>query len=196
MRMRTQFLAAVGIAALAAGAASLSASAKEPEKGAAAAGPNVTEQDIINDAKTPGDVVTYGLGPQGQRYSPLKAIDKESVKTLVPAWSFSFGGEKQRGQESQALVKDGVIYVTGSYSRVYAIDSHTGEKKWEYDARLPEGILPCCDVVNRGAALYKDNIYFGTLDAKLVALNTKTGKVCGARRSTTSSPATATPRRR
>ena len=177
MRMRTQFLAAVGLAALAAGAASLSASAKEPEKTAAASGGGVTEQDIINDAKTPGDVVTYGLGPQGQRYSPLKAIDKESVKTLVPAWSFSFGGEKQRGQESQALVKDGTLYVTGSYSRLYAIDSRTGEKKWEYNARLPEGILPCCDVVNRGAALYKDNIYFGTLDAKLVALNTKTGKV-------------------
>lgn len=177
MRMRVQFLTAVGLAALAAGSASLSASAKEPEKTAAASTGGVTEQDIINDAKTPGDVVTYGLGPQGQRYSPLKAIDKDSVKTLVPAWSFSFGGEKQRGQESQALVKDGVIYVTGSYSRIYAIDSHTGEKKWEYDARLPEGILPCCDVVNRGAALYKDNIYFGTLDAKLVALNTKTGKV-------------------
>ena len=177
MRLRVQFLTAVGLAALAAGSASLSASAKEPEKTAAASTGGVTEQDIINDAKTPGDVVTYGLGPQGQRYSPLKAIDKDSVKTLVPAWSFSFGGEKQRGQESQALVKDGVIYVTGSYSRLYAIDSHTGEKKWEYDARLPEGILPCCDVVNRGAALYKDNIYFGTLDAKLVALNTKTGKV-------------------
>lgn len=177
MRMRTQFLAAVGIAALAAGAASLSASAKEPEHAAAASTGGVTEQDIINDAKTPGDVVTYGLGPKAQRYSPLKAIDKETVKSLVPAWSFSFGGEKQRGQESQALVKDGIIYVTGSYSRMYAIDSHTGEKKWEYDARLPEGILPCCDVVNRGAALYKDNIYFGTLDAKLVALNTKTGKV-------------------
>lgn len=177
MRMRTQFLAAVGLAALAAGATSLSASAKEPEKTAAATGGGVTEQDIINDAKTPGDVVTYGLGPQGQRYSPLKAIDKESVKSLVPAWSFSFGGEKQRGQESQALVKDGTLYVTGSYSRLYAIDSRTGEKKWEYNARLPEGILPCCDVVNRGAALYKDNIYFGTLDAKLVALNAKTGKV-------------------
>lgn len=177
MRMRTQFLAAVGIAALAAGAASLSASAKEPEHAAAASTGGVSEQDIINDAKTPGDVVTYGLGPKAQRYSPLKAIDKETVKSLVPAWSFSFGGEKQRGQESQALVKDGTIYVTGSYSRMYAIDSHTGEKKWEYDARLPEGILPCCDVVNRGAALYKDNIYFGTLDAKLVALNTKTGKV-------------------
>ncbi|MEE7441571.1 PQQ-dependent methanol/ethanol family dehydrogenase [Methylobacterium oryzae] len=165
MRMRTRFLAAVGVAALVAGGA-LPAMAQ-----------GVTEQDIINDAKTPGDVVTYGLGPQAQRFSPLKTLNRDNIKGLVPAWSFSFGGEKQRGQESQALVKDGIIYVTGSYSRMYAIDSRSGEKKWEYDARLPEGILPCCDVVNRGAALYKDNVYFGTLDAKLVALNTKTGKV-------------------
>ncbi len=97
----------------------------------------MTEQDILNDATTPEDVVTYGLGPKAQRYSPLKAIDKESVKSLVPAWSFSFGGEKQRGQESQALVKDGTLYVTGSYSRLYAIDSRTGEKKWEYNAACP-----------------------------------------------------------
>lgn len=53
----------------------------------------------------------------------------------------------------------------------------TGEKIWEIDARLPEGILPCCDVVNRGAAVFGDLVYFGTLDAKLVALDRKTGKV-------------------
>jgi alcohol dehydrogenase (cytochrome c) len=47
-----------------------------------------------------------------------------------------------------------VIFVTGSYSRLYAIDAKTGDKIWEYNARLPEGILPCCDVVNRGAALW------------------------------------------
>ncbi len=70
-----------------------------------------------------------------------------------------------------------MLYVTGSYSRLYAVDARTGEKKWKYNARLPEGILPCCDVVNRGAALYKDKVYFGTLDAKLVALDQKTGKV-------------------
>lgn len=176
MRVRDQFLAAVGAAALFVGAASLSApQAKEPEKAASAGG--VSDQDILNDAKTPEDVVSYGLGPQAQRYSPLKAINKETIKGLVPAYSFSFGGEKQRGQESQALVKDGVVYVTGSYSRLYAVNSRTGEKLWEYDARLPEGILPCCDVVNRGAALYKNMVIFGTLDAKLVALDQKTGKV-------------------
>ena len=63
------------------------------------------------------------------------------------------------------------MYITGSYSRVYAIDVKTGEELWQYDARLPEGILPCCDVVNRGGAIYGDKIYFGTLDARIVALN-------------------------
>jgi alcohol dehydrogenase (cytochrome c) len=96
---------------------------------------------------------------------------------MVPAWSFSFGGEKQRGQESQALVHDGIIYVTGSYSRLFAVDSKSGEKLWQYDEKLPERILPCCDVVNRGAALWKDKVYLTTLDANLVALNAKTGKL-------------------
>ena len=66
----------------------------------------------------------------------------------------SFGDEKQRGQESQALVYDGIIYVTASYSRIFAMDARTGEKLWTYSHRLPEGIRPCCDVVNRGAAIF------------------------------------------
>ena len=126
----------------------------------------VTDEDLLKDHETTGDILTYGLGYSGQRYSPLDAINKDNVKSLVPAWSFSFGGEKQRGQESQPLIHDGVMYVTGSYSRMWAIDIATGEELWQYDARLPEGILPCCDVVNRGAAIYGDKIYFGTLDAK------------------------------
>ena len=143
----------------------------------AAPAAGVTDEDILNDQKTTDDVVSYGLGPRAQRFSPLEKINKDNVGNLVPIWSFSFGGEKQRGQESQPIIKDGVIYVTGSYSRMWAIDAKTGEEKWQYDARLPEGILPCCDVVNRGAAIYGDKVYFGTLDAKLVALNAETGKV-------------------
>ncbi|CAN0596256.1 unnamed protein product, partial [Laminaria digitata] len=69
------------------------------------------------------------------------------------------------------------MYITGSYSRIYAIDLMTGKELWQYDARLPEGILPCCDVVNRGAAIYGDMVIFGTLDARLVALNKDTGDV-------------------
>ena len=137
----------------------------------------VTEQDLANDAKTPTSILTNGMGRAGQRFSPLEKINKGNVRNMVPAWSFSFGGEKQRGQETQPLIYDGVMYATGSYSRIYAINVKTGEKIWEYDARLPEGILPCCDVVNRGAAIYGDLVYFGTLDAKLLALDRKTGKV-------------------
>jgi PQQ-dependent dehydrogenase (methanol/ethanol family) len=142
-----------------------------------AVGAKVTWDDIRNDDKTPGDVLTYGLGLKAQRHSTLKTLNTKNVAGLVPAWSFSFGGEKQRGQESQALVHDGVIYVTASYSRIYAIDARTGKRLWEYEARLPEDIRPCCDVVNRGAAIYGDKIYFGTLDAGIVALNKDTGKV-------------------
>lgn len=138
---------------------------------------NVTNKDITNDQMTTDDVVTYGLGLKGQRYSPLDKINTETVKEMRPVWSFSLGGEKQRGQESQPMVKDGVMYITGSYSRVYAIDVNTGDELWQYDARLPDGIMPCCDVINRGAALYGDLVIFGTLDAKLVALDKKTGNV-------------------
>jgi alcohol dehydrogenase (cytochrome c) len=138
---------------------------------------DITIDEIDNAANITTDVLTPGLGNAGQRFSPLKQIDKATVKNLVPAWSFSFGGEKQRGQEAQPIVADGVIYITGSYSRLYAIDAKTGQKLWQYEARLPEGILPCCDVINRGPAIYKDLVYFGTLDAQIVALDRKTGKV-------------------
>ena len=137
----------------------------------------VTEQDVANDQTITTQVVTNGMGRHLQRYSPLETLNKENVDNLVPAWAFSLGGEKQRGQETQPLIYDGIMYITGSYSRLFAIDVKTGKEIWQYDARLPEGILPCCDVVNRGAAIYGNNIYFGTLDARIVALDLKTGDV-------------------
>ena len=136
----------------------------------------VVDEDILKDQATTGDVVHNGLGPRAQRFSPLDTLNTDNAKMLQPVWAFSLGGEKQRGQESQPLVKDGVMYVTGSYSRIWALDLETGEELWEYEARLPDGIMPCCDVINRGAALYGDLVIFGTLDAKLVALDAKTGK--------------------
>jgi alcohol dehydrogenase (cytochrome c) len=137
----------------------------------------VTDKDIENDAKTPGDVVSWGMGLNGQRYSPLDKINTGNVKNLVPVWSFSFGGEKQRGQESQPLIYNGKLFVTGSYSRAFALDAKTGAKLWQYEHRLPEGIMPCCDVVNRGGALFDNLFIFGTLDAQLVALDVDSGKV-------------------
>ncbi len=138
---------------------------------------DVTAKDILNDAKTPNDVVSFGIGTQGQRFANLTQINTKTVKDLVPAWSMSFGGEKQRGQESQPLVHDGKMFVTASYSRIFAIDVKTGHKLWKYEHRLPDGIMPCCDVINRGAALYGNLVIFGTLDAQLVALDQNTGKV-------------------
>jgi len=164
-RLSTKIVGISFIASQLIGAAAMSAHA------------GVTDHDIVNDQKTTGDVVSYGLGPRGQRYSPLDKINGNTVKKIHPVWAFSFGGEKQRGQESQPIVKDGVMYVTASYSRIFAIDVATGDELWQYDARLPDGIMPCCDVINRGAAIFDDMVYFGTLDAKLVALDAKTGNV-------------------
>ncbi len=137
----------------------------------------VTDAMIVNDAATPGDVVSWGIGPQGQRHSSLTGINAKNINRLVPAWSMSFGGEKQRGQQSQPLIHKGKMFVTASYSRIYAVDSKSGKKLWKYEHRLPEGIMPCCDVINRGAALYDNLVIFGTLDAQLVALDQDTGKV-------------------
>jgi alcohol dehydrogenase (cytochrome c) len=137
----------------------------------------VTDAMIANDAADNDSVLSWGMGTQGQRYSSLDTVNTKTVKNLVPVWSMSFGGEKQRGQESQPLVYKGKMFVTASYSRLFALDVKTGQKLWKYEHRLPEGIMPCCDVVNRGAALYDNLVIFGTLDAQLVALDQETGKV-------------------
>ena len=144
---------------------------------ASQAGAVVTDKMIHDDANTADDVLTWGMGTQGQRFSPLTGINEGNIKRLTPVWAMSFGGEKQRGQESQPLIHNGKMFVTASYSRIFALDSRTGKKLWKYEHRLPEGIMPCCDVVNRGAALYDNLVIFGTLDAQLVALNQDTGKV-------------------
>lgn len=144
--------------------------------GPAAATP-VSWEDIANDHLSTENVLMYGMGTNAQRYSPLNMVNDENVFKLTPAWSYSFGDEKQRGQESQAIVHEGVIYVTGSYSRIFALDAKTGKRLWSYSHRLPDDIRPCCDVVNRGAAIYGDKVFFGTLDAGIVALNKDTGKV-------------------
>jgi alcohol dehydrogenase (cytochrome c) len=137
----------------------------------------VTPEMIAADATSVGDVLTVGMGQSGQRFSPLKTVNDGNVTNLAPAWAFSFGGEKQRGQETQPLVYNGKIFVTGSYSRIWALDAKSGKRLWAYEYRLPDGIEPCCDVVNRGAALSGDLVIFGTLDAHLLALNQDTGKV-------------------
>ena len=133
--------------------------------------------DAMIEKKDTSEVLSVRMGLEGQQYSPLKDINAKNVSKLTPAWSFSFGGEKQRGQESQPLIHNGKMFVTASYSRVYALDAKTGAKLWKYEHKLPAGMMPCCDVINRGVALYDNLVIFGTLDSVLVALDQDTGKV-------------------
>jgi alcohol dehydrogenase (cytochrome c) len=138
---------------------------------------NATVTDAMLEGKDTKSVLNWGMTRDGQRFSTLNKINDKNVNKLVPAWSMSFGGEKQRGQESQPLIHNGKMFVTASYSRIFAVDSKTGQKLWKYEHRLPDGIMPCCDVINRGAALYDNLVIFGTLDAQIVALDQNTGKV-------------------
>jgi len=92
----------------------------------------VTDKMIEDSAKTGNEVLSWGLGTQGQRYSALKQVTTANVGKLAPAWAFSFGGEKQRGQESQPLIHNGKMFVTASYSRIFALDAASGKKLWKY----------------------------------------------------------------
>lgn len=121
------------------------------------------------------NVLNYGMGYNQQRYSPLKQIDKETVKSLVPAWSLSL--DDNRAQESQPLVYNGVLYVT-THAATIAVDAKTGKQLWktkvEYPPETPR--IVCCGIINRGAALYDGKLFRTTLDAHVVALDAKTGK--------------------
>lgn len=120
--------------------------------------------------------LTYGGTYEEQRYSGLNAITGETVSDLGLAWSHEF--DTARGLEATPLVADGVIYTTTAWSKVHALDATTGKLLWSYDPEVPRetGFKACCDVVNRGAALYDGKIYSGTLDGRLIALDAKTGK--------------------
>jgi alcohol dehydrogenase (cytochrome c) len=153
----------------------------------------VTDTMIEQAAQDANNVLTVGMGPQGQRYSPLAQINTQTVGRLTPAWVMSLGGEKQRGQEAATLIYNGRMFVTASYSRIYAFDTKTGRKLWKYEARLPEGIMPCCDVVNRGAALYDNLLSSGHWTHTSWRSTRRPARSSGKRRSATTLGATATP---
>src|SRR4051812_149589 len=131
--------------------------------------------DLKNDEKTPGDVLVYGMGYSGDRYSPLTQINKNNVKTLVPKWAFSV--TDNRGSETFPLVKDGVIYVN-SHDSTVAVDAMTGKQVWRVEHEDPPETLRvvCCGIVNRGAALYNGKIIRALMDNHIIALDAKTGK--------------------
>jgi alcohol dehydrogenase (cytochrome c) len=134
-----------------------------------------TADDIKNAANTPQNVLTYGMSYSQQRFSPLTQINRDTVKRLVPAWSYSMNNNT--GEESQPLVYNGVIYVT-SHAKTVAVDALTGKEIWNTAIEYPPDTtrVVCCGIVNRGAAIYEGKIFRTTLDARVIALDMKTGK--------------------
>ncbi len=131
---------------------------------------------LVNAANEPSNWLSHGRTYDEQRHSPLDQINTDNVAELGLAWSFDM--YTKRGVEATPLVVDGVMYVTSSWSLVYALDAKTGKLLWDYDpqADRTSGVKACCDVVNRGVAYYDGKIYLGTIDGRLVALDATTGQ--------------------
>jgi quinohemoprotein ethanol dehydrogenase len=133
----------------------------------------------------PTSWLSYGRGYDEQRFSPARQIDARNVAQLKLAWHYDLPVD-HRAQESTPLVIDGVMYVTGSWSTVFALNPRTGELLWSYDPKVVRAtdINACCDAVNRGVAAWKGRLYLGALDGRLIALDAATGKLVWEARTT------------
>ncbi|MDM4769186.1 PQQ-dependent dehydrogenase, methanol/ethanol family [Solimonas sp. SE-A11] len=126
--------------------------------------------------REPGNWMSHGRSYDEQRYSPLAKIDQANVGQLGLAWTYKL--DVDRGVEATPIVVDGVMFTTGAYSIVYALDARSGKLLWKYDPKVPREWAGngCCDVVNRGVAAWKGKVYVGSFDGRLIALDAKTGK--------------------
>jgi len=136
---------------------------------------SVTDASLVGADAQVDDWLSYGRTYAEARFSPLDQIREGNVAKLGLAWSFATG--TTRGLEATPLVHDGVMYATGSWSVVYALDARTGRELWRFDPKVPGevGARACCDVVKRGVALYAGRVYVGALDGRLIALDARTG---------------------
>ena len=153
---------AVGFAVLFAAACPLAALAQSAD-------------EIKKAEATPENILTYGMSYSQQRFSPLTEINRDTVKRLVPVWSYSMNNNT--GEESQPLIYNGVMYIT-SQDKTVAIDALTGKEIWKTPVEYPADTtrVVCCGIVNRGAAIYEGKVFRTTLDARVIALDMKTGK--------------------
>ncbi|HUH03330.1 MAG TPA: PQQ-dependent dehydrogenase, methanol/ethanol family, partial [Kofleriaceae bacterium] len=142
---------------------------------AAPPGATVDDAALVAADTRVDEWIAHGRTYDEQRYSPLDQITTANVSQLGLAWSFD--PETNRGLEATPIVVDGVMYTTGSWSVVFALDAATGELRWQYDPKVDKAVgrYACCDVVNRGVAVYRGRVYVGVLDGRLVALDAATG---------------------
>lgn len=140
--------------------------------------PGAVDNTRLQAAATePQNWFTGGRDQEGSYFSPLKSIDAGNVTKLGFAWDYDLGSP-QRGQEATPIVIDGVMYTSGTWGYVYSIDAATGRELWRYDPKATQSAArnPCCDLVNRGVAVWQGRVYVAAVDGKLHAINAATGQ--------------------
>lgn len=150
-------------------------SAETPKKEAVAPETSQVTADTILAADTSG-WATYGGNYNEDRFSPLDTVNTSNVDTLGLAWSYDL--ESSRGIEATPIVHNGIMYVTSTWNVVHAMDAKTGAPLWTFEPEIDkvQASNACCDIVNRGVAIWGDRIYTATIDGRLIALNAKTGE--------------------
>src|ERR1700722_16412133 len=138
-------------------------------------GQGVTFDRILHANKEPQNWLTYSGSPASQRFSPLSQITPANVKNLELQWVWQ--AKSTEKFEATALVVDGVLYTIEAPNNVYALDAVTGRIFWNLNYTPAPEARPCCGRVNRGLAILGDTLYMGTLDAHLLAIDAKNGKV-------------------
>jgi len=141
----------------------------------AALAQNVPYQRILNAAAEPDNWLTYSGNYQAHHYSALDQINTVNVNKLKVSWMYQIRGRQHF--EATPLVFDGMMFLTDPPSDVTALDLRTGRPIWQYRRPIPDGVPVCCGQVNRGVAALDDQIFVGTIDSHLVALDAKTGRV-------------------
>jgi glucose dehydrogenase len=155
----------------------------------AAGGPGradpVSTQDLLKAQENTGEWLMYGRDYRNWRFSPLTQITRDNVGQLKPIWAMSTGGNFG-GLEATPLFRNGVLYFSADYGRVFAVDARSGAMIWHYEPKYDEGFqsVLCCGPIHRGVALKDDLLYAARLDARLLAFRQSDGKVVGTRRST------------
>ena len=135
----------------------------------------ITQQHLLHGTDDPAYWLMYGGNYAGWRFSPLDDVNRDNVENLTAAWMFQTGIPAQL--QASPIVADGIIYLTAAYNHVFALDAVTGALLWRYEHPLPDDLRMCCGPSNKGAAIAGDKIFMSTLDAKVVALDRKTGAV-------------------
>jgi alcohol dehydrogenase (cytochrome c) len=135
----------------------------------------VSQQQLDNAAKDGSNFLATNDNYAQTRFYPNDQINRNNVAHLHPAWIFTT--EVKESLETSPIIVNGVMYVTTSFSHVYALDAKTGEQIWHFKPKLGPITTFCCGPNNRGVAVYGDKVYVATLDSKLYALDAKSGDV-------------------